>query len=399
VNDAERGVPRCRRAAADPEEAKEESKADRWSVDELEALLRRRTAALRTCEERFRNIISRSADAIIIIGSDGQTRFVNAAAERLFDRSEGELVGAHFGFPLTRGIPCEIDIVHRDGRGVVAEMLLVDTFWEDEPVFLATLRDITQRKHAETALTEKKEMAEAMNRELLRTTRAKSEFVAHVSHELRTPLNSIIGFSELLLRHDCLSSVREEDLTRYLDHIHVAGEDLLKLINELLDLAKLEAGHFDLVMQRFDVIEAVRSAADMLRPQAEARRLSLVLPNRGTMMIQADPARFRQVLFNLLSNAIAYTPPGGEVNVSVEQVDGEVRIHVQDTGVGISPEDQIRVFEPFEQLSGGAAGRPPAGTGLGLAITQQLVKAHGGRLELESTFGRGSRFTIILPEA
>jgi signal transduction histidine kinase/DNA-binding response OmpR family regulator len=224
-------------------------------------------------------------------------------------------------------------------------------------------------------------------------SQAKSDFLASMSHELRTPLNAILGFSDLM-RGEPGSGGRRRVPDDWIDHIHVAGEHLLELINDVLDLAKVEAGRLELQMETVDSSAAVSEALAGLRPLAQRKHVTLSA-KVDLPPIVADRGRLRQILYNLLSNAIKFTPEGGEVRVD-GTVDGpNVRLSVIDTGIGIAAGDQERVFEEFMQV--GAPEARQIGTGLGLALTRRLAEAHGGHIELQSVVGAGSRFTVVLP--
>ena len=224
-------------------------------------------------------------------------------------------------------------------------------------------------------------------------SQAKSDFLASMSHELRTPLNAILGFSDLM-RGEPGSGGRRRVPDDWIDHIHVAGEHLLELINDVLDLAKVEAGRLELRMESVNPSTAVSEALAGLRPLALRKRVALSA-TVDLPPIVADRGRLRQMLYNLLSNAIKFTPEGGEVRVEGVLDGPNIRLSVTDTGMGIAADDHERVFEEFTQV-----GDPEArqiGTGLGLALTRRLVEAHGGGIELESDLGAGSRFTVVLP--
>ncbi len=224
---------------------------------------------------------------------------------------------------------------------------------------------------------------------------AKSDFLASMSHELRTPLNAIIGFSSLMAgQEDVDGSVPVP--REWVEHIRSGGEHLLTLINDVLDLAKVEAGRLELATESVDLGHAIAASVGGLRPLADRKRQLVEVAVDGSIMIDADPGRLRQILYNLLSNAIKYSPDGGGIRVTGTRADGEVRIAVRDDGVGIGADDQLRVFEEFRQV--GDHAQHLSGTGLGLALTRRLVEAHGGRIELESAPGAGSTFTVILPD-
>jgi signal transduction histidine kinase/DNA-binding response OmpR family regulator len=225
-------------------------------------------------------------------------------------------------------------------------------------------------------------------------SQAKSDFLANMSHELRTPLNAIIGFSELMRGEQAIGESRVVPAD-WIEHIYASGRHLLDLINDILDLTKIEAGRLELRPDRVELPELVADAVSALHPLMERKSLEL-RTDVPPVDLWGDRIRLRQVLNNLLSNAIKFTPEGGRISVEVSRADGEVRLAVADTGVGISEADQKRVFEEFQQV--GDASMHHAGTGLGLALTKRLVEAHGGRVELSSAPGKGSRFTVCLPD-
>jgi signal transduction histidine kinase len=223
----------------------------------------------------------------------------------------------------------------------------------------------------------------------------KSDFLANMSHELRTPLNAIIGFSEVLIER-MFGEVNEKQ-AEYLKDIHESGRHLLSLINDILDLSKIEAGRMELELSSFDLPGAVSNAMTLVRERAQRHGIQLGLnmdPRVGEF--QADERKVKQILLNLLSNAVKFTPDGGRVDVSAKLDTDKVQIAVKDTGVGIAPEDHAAVFEEFKQV-GRDYTRKAEGTGLGLALTKRLVELHGGEISLESTLGKGATFTVKLP--
>jgi signal transduction histidine kinase len=232
--------------------------------------------------------------------------------------------------------------------------------------------------------------------ELEEASRHKSEFLANMSHELRTPLNAIIGFSQVL-RDEMVGSVNPKQ-AEYLDDIISSGNHLLSLINDVLDLSKVEAGQVELDVHPFSLREALERGVVMVRERATEDGVRVAFDADPEVdVVDGDERRIKQVIFNLLSNAVKFTPSGGEIDVSAIRENGEVRISVADTGPGIAPDDQERIFEEFQQTEAGIAQRE--GTGLGLALSKRLVELHGGRIWLESEPGHGSTFHFTLPLA
>jgi signal transduction histidine kinase len=233
-------------------------------------------------------------------------------------------------------------------------------------------------------------------KELETTSAHKSEFLANMSHELRTPLNAIIGFTQVLQQR--LFGEVNEKQEEYLEDVHSSANHLLELINDVLDLSKVEAGQVELELAPFSLQESLERGVVMVRERAVKNGVRLSLesdPDVG--VVEADERRIRQVVFNLLANAVKFTPAGGSVDVRSARLDGEVHVSVADTGPGIASEDQLRIFEEFQQTDVGAEQRE--GTGLGLALSKKLVELHGGRIWVESEVGKGSTFTFSLPRA
>ncbi|HET7677233.1 MAG TPA: response regulator [Candidatus Limnocylindrales bacterium] len=280
-------------------------------------------------------------------------------------------------------------IIHRVED--VTEFVRLRQLESEQARITEELRTRTREMEAEIYLRAQ-EVAEA-NRRLRAVSQAKSDFLANMSHELRTPLSAILGFTELMKseRREGEHIVVPEE---WVDYVHRGAGQVLDLINDVLDLAKVEAGRLELVREPVDLARLVSEAIAELRPLAERKRLRLVAPAEPRTAV-VDRGRLRQVLNNLLSNAIKFTPDGGQVRVGVEPRGEEVAISVVDTGVGIAPEDLPLVFEEFRQVGDHEARR--TGTGLGLALTRRLVEAHGGHIEVASTPGQGSTFTVVLP--
>jgi signal transduction histidine kinase len=229
--------------------------------------------------------------------------------------------------------------------------------------------------------------------ELATASRHKSEFLASMSHELRTPLNAIIGFSQVL-RERMVGDLNEKQ-EEYLDDVISSGNHLLSLINDILDLSKVEAGQVELEVAPFSLRQTLERGVVMVRERARRDGVQVTLSADPELdVVEGDERRIRQVIFNLLSNAVKFTPPGGAVGVSAAPVDGNVRVSVADTGPGIAADDQQRIFEEFQQTDLGAQRE---GTGLGLALSKKLIELHGGRIWVDSELGKGSTFVFTLP--
>jgi signal transduction histidine kinase len=236
---------------------------------------------------------------------------------------------------------------------------------------------------------------EEKSRQIEAANRHKSEFLANMSHELRTPLNAIIGFSEVL--QERLFGELNEKQAEYTDDILTSGRHLLSLINEILDLSKVEAGRMELEVATFDLPLAIDNARTFVRERATKHGINLdVTVDERLGDFVGDERKIKQILLNLLSNAVKFTPEGGRVGISARRVDGSVEISVSDTGIGIAPEDQAKIFEEFRQVGGDYAHKKE-GTGLGLTLAKKFVELHGGKIWVESEVGKGSTFIFTLP--
>jgi signal transduction histidine kinase len=237
---------------------------------------------------------------------------------------------------------------------------------------------------------------EDKGRQIEAANRHKSEFLANMSHELRTPLNAIIGFSEVL--GERLFGELNEKQAEYTEDILSSGRHLLSLINEILDLSKVEAGRMELELTSFDMPLAIENARTFVRERATKHGIKLdVMIDERLGDYFGDERKIKQILLNLLSNAVKFTPEGGQISINARQLNESVQISVSDTGIGISPEDQARIFEEFRQVGGDHAHKSE-GTGLGLTLAKKFVELHGGTIWVESEVGKGSTFTFTLPQ-
>jgi len=286
----------------------------------------------------------------------------------------------------------EKEYFHRNGTRVP---VLVGVAALNDSQTIAFVLDISERKRLQESRARSAEL-EAQNSKIQEASRHKSEFLANMSHELRTPLNAIIGFAELL--HDREVNPASPQYLEFLEDILRSGRHLQGLIDDVLDLAKVEAGKLELRPERVDIGQLVAEVCNVLRGAAAAKRIRVESTiqseaRRGTL----DPSRFKQVLYNYLSNALKFTADGGTIRVSATLARaGLVCLAVEDTGIGIAESDLGRLFVDFQQLEAGAA-KKHGGTGLGLALTRRLVEAQGGSVGVESVVGEGSRFFALLP--
>ncbi|MFO0990527.1 MAG: PAS domain S-box protein [Hyphomicrobiales bacterium] len=364
-------------------------------------------------DEELRSILDTAADGIITLVSDGTIRSFSAAAEAIFGYRLAEVLGRNFAelfAPESRKILRDylsalqgpgLASVFNDGREVTAivkqggEVPLFLTIGRLQPkrpesaAFCAVVRDITQWKKTERELREAKESAEQASRQ-------KSEFLAKISHELRTPLNAILGFSEVM-RLERFGEIRNDKYRGYVNDIHTSGAHLLSLINDLLDLSKVEAGKLELNFTAVDLGEVVDHAFKLMQEQATAARVILRKNIPADLpSVVADLRSMRQIVINLLSNAVKFTDPGGQVIVSAQFLkSGELKLKVKDTGIGMNEGDLRDALEPFRRVS--TEGREVTGTGLGLPLTKALAEANRTVFAISSEPRKGTLVEITFP--
>lgn len=373
-------------------------------------------------EAKFRELIENAPDAILQVDPSGKIVVANRTAEVMFGYSREELLGesvdklvpmrvraghmkhrAEFArSPKIRpmGSGMELSALRKDGIEVPVEISLSPSYQEGGTNVTAVIRDVSERRQAEAQMRALQEnyMAELKGRqkEADRLNRLKSEFLASMSHELRTPLHTIIGFAELLgEEHE--GSLNEKQ-KRFLQHIQEDSEHLLGLINDVLDLSKIEAGGMSLRIEDVSLAVAISDAVNAIRPRAAMKSLALESHDSFSGLVAVDPMRLKEVFYNLLGNAVKFTPEGGKITLQTEEDGRFVRITVSDSGIGV-PADQLeQVFEKFYQV-GYATSGVREGTGLGLAICRHLIEMHGGKIWIESGPGIGSHFHFTVPKA
>jgi PAS domain S-box-containing protein len=372
--------------------------------------------ALRESEERFRGLVNGVRDyAIFMLDPAGDIVSWNEGAKRIKGYESKEIVGRHFScfYPaedVQNGKP-EHELQHATENGSYQEegwRLRKDgsRFWADVVItalhdesgqlrgFSKVTRDITERKQARHQIEQQNRELELRNREVERATKLKSKFLASMSHELRTPLNAIVGFSDLLA--EGTPGQLNDKQKRFVGHIRQGSAHLLQLINDILDLSKIESGQLEFHCEDFQVSDALPEVLSTIRPLAMAKNIQVQQTLRSEATVHADRVRFKQILYNLLSNAVKFTPKDGTISLECSEDGNQVSLSVADTGIGIRAEDQQMIFEEFRQVEGNSEAAHQ-GTGLGLAITKRLVEQQGGKISLRSELGKGSRFTFTLP--
>jgi cell cycle sensor histidine kinase DivJ len=371
--------------------------------------------AVRSGEERYRLLAENATDLITRHDEKGRVVFASHAAQALFGEPIQRILGdglferVHVAdrpaylTALSRCLANNEAIaaefrVRRAGNGETARYVFVEMRCRPMPSegdapgrsgIVAVTRDISDRKAQEAELLKTRDEAES-------ASRAKTQFLANMSHELRTPLNAVIGFSEILNRElfGTLGEARYRDYARL---IHESGEHLLHMVNDILDMSKIEAGKFKIVKEPFEVGPLVKSCCDIMRHTAEQRSLSLIVDiEPGIPELPADKRACKQMLLNVISNAIKFTDPGGWVRVLAKVVGRNVVLSVSDNGIGIAEADLPKLGKPFVQANN-SYDRSYEGAGLGLSVVKGLAKLHGGKLELASTLGTGTTASLVLP--
>lgn len=364
--------------------------------------LAKKAAESKKAREELDRYFMMSVDLQCIAGSDGYFKRLNPAWEKVLGFTIEELLSApflSFVHPEDRESTGQEVETQKQGQSAISfrnRYRCKDGSyrwfeWNATPVvegglIYAIARDVTDLKQMQEELVKAKEEAE-------RSNKFKDQFLSTMSHELRTPLNAVLGFSDLLgeERYGPLNERQQ----RYVGHIHAGGKHLLTLINDILDLSKIEAGRLQLAIENVAIKSLFAETLDTMRPLADKKSHVLISNSAGDLSVLADSTRLKQVLMNLVGNAIKFSPEGGRIELAARKTRDVVRLEVRDSGPGIPPEERDRIFEAFYRLR--QSGKAIEGTGLGLAITQKLVELQGGKLGLESELGKGSCFFFTLP--
>ena len=364
---------------------------------------------LQHSEERFRRAVLNAPLPIMIHAEDGEILQISRAWTELTgytlqdiptiskwleqaDNEDAAEIKAHLAQlyrSTERVAEGEYVVITHSGERQVWEFSssLLGALPDKRQLGISMALNITERIKTQEAMQQAKETAEY-------ASRAKSDFLANMSHELRTPLNAIIGFAEIL-RDELVGSINAEQ-KECVNDIHISGQHLLEMINDILDLSKIEAGKMVLQLETFSIVEAVEEVNTIITALALKKNLNLTLNYNRNCPIEADRVKFKQVFYNLLSNAVKFTPEGGKVATHLKVTETELYAEVMDTGIGISEADQAKLFAPFTQIDTSKS-RRFGGTGLGLALTHRLIMLHGGEISVKSQEGKGSNFTLRIP--
>lgn len=364
----------------------------------------------KSAEEKFRALLEAAPDAMVIVNDQGRIVLVNSQTEKVFGYSREEMLGQavemlvpvrfrgqhpayrdeYFKEPRVRPMGMGIDLfaLHKNGTEFPVEISLSPLVTEDGVLVSSSIRDVTDRKRFEKALQEK-------NLELAKASLAKDRFLASMSHELRTPLNAVIGFTGTLLMKlpGPLTAAQEKQLNT----IKTNAKHLLSLINDLLDLAKIESGSVELQLEPISCSEVIAEVIGSLRPLAESKGLLLEVHNSlPDLIVRSDRRALSQILLNLTNNAIKFTD-AGSVKLTVQRRDNAFRFEITDTGIGIPDDQQTLLFQAYSRVP--ATGKRREGTGLGLHLSRKLAELLGGEITMKSEFGVGSTFILTLKES
>lgn len=386
--------------------------SDRRRTDVIQKLVKIRTQDLKDSETKNRTVIENIAEGIVTIDTKGRIESFNPAAEEMFGYTAEEALGNSVNFLLSEedrsqhdsyikksnihesrivNAARDLSAQHKDGHPFPIEITVSTMELQGEKKFIGIMHEITSRKNAEHKILESQKQA-------LTANRAKSDLMANMSHELRTPLNAIIGFSSTI-KEEIFGPIGNDKYREYLEDIHNSGQHLLELINDILDVSAIEAGALELNEEDVSPYNITEAMMRIIRPRAEAGQVIVTSSIDATLpQIHVDERRIKQVLLNVLSNAVKFTPQGGEVCVSAGLNDGgSLAISIRDTGIGMDTKEVEKAMSKFGQVDSGLD-RKHEGTGLGLPLTQGLVELHGGAFEIKSEKGHGTLVTVTLPK-
>ena len=342
---------------------------------------------LKASKANFLNIVENSIDGILVVDQQGKIHYINPVAKSLFLGKKEELWGEMFGFPLVADEMVEIDIFRKNAEKGVAEMRAREIEWESKPAYLISIRDVTETKETE-------QLKAAMD-ERRRIDKVKDDFISTVSHELRTPLTTIKEFTSII--SDEIPGKLTKEQKEYLDIIKGNVDRLARLINDILDISKIESGRIGLARAVLDINKLAEGVISTLRPEADKKHIALKsLFHTPLPDVYIDPDKIVQVFTNLIENAIKFTPENGEITVEIKDKEKHIECSIADTGRGISPENLKKLFVRFQQFDR-IHGPGAKGTGLGLAITKELIKLHNGTIWAKSKLDKGTKFIFTIP--
>ncbi|MCB4756930.1 MAG: response regulator [Elusimicrobia bacterium] len=368
------------------------SRSIRYAVErqQVRTDLESKSQDLSRIEKNFRKVIEKNADGMLVVDQKGIVRFINPAGEFIMDRKKEDILGEMWGLPLVEGEKSEIEVIRKNGTVSAVEIRKVELDWEGERAFLASLRDVTERTLMEKKLREACE-------ELKKLDRMKSQFVSTVSHELRTPLTIVLQTAGNLL--DGTFGELTEKQKKWMKEIERSSRRLKDLLNDILDLSKLQSGKVDMRRELFDIGNIIKTVVSNLSTLSKNGGVELThdIPS-DIPKVWGNPSRIQQVVTNLVSNSMKFTPRGGRICVSTQSDKDNILVRVSDAGPGIDAEDLELIFDSFVQIKNDNNSESAKhGIGLGLAICKEIVMQHRGRIWAESEPGKGSQFIFTLP--
>jgi len=354
-----------------------------WHAKESQKFITKLTES----ELRFKSLIENTTDGIMVISEEGHIKYINPSAENLFGRKKNELLGEVFGFPVQYAETTEINILQAGGKNIIVEMRVSKLFWEGDSCYLAALRNITARKEME-------EKEKLFSEQLLNLNQEKDKFFSIIGHDLRSPFSSFLGFTEIMVSD--FNILPREKLLPMILTINKAAKSMFELLNNLLEWSLQQQGKITFSPESFPVLTLVQETIDLISDSAKTKNITIFCEIPELLIVKSDAGMIKTILRNLIFNAIKFTKPGGQICITSAKLNNNtVEISVTDTGIGMSPEMIDNLFKLDKNTKRkGTEGEPS--TGLGLLICKEYIAKCGGRIQVESEEGKGSRFSFTV---